>query len=808
MQKKIEHKNLTLPSRKRKAPGSPGESPCWSSGAKTAVGGSVSLNSRIWFTIAQGVITELYHPDVDQANTRSVRFVVTDGEPGGYFSDEEFDADHRAEAAADGVPAFSLTCTCPHGNYRIHKQVFSDPVRDGLFVQVRFEPMGPDADKLRLFLLVDPQMGDKGGGNTGWAGNYMGAPMLLACKNDLALAAVASVPFTSSAVGFAGRSDGLTQLKKYGTLRNEYNWAPDGNVRLCGEIDFRSAPNGEFTTYIAFGSTAAEAGQQARAGILENLEQCRNQYVHEWRERLDTMMPLPVPEGGGGDLYRTSAMVLHVHESKRFRGAFVASLAIPWGFDRGDEDIAGYHALWPRDCMEIAMGRVACGDYTAARRALFYMNCVQKADGSWSQNMWLDGTEHLGAQQMDGIAMPVLLAAALDNAGELDTFDPWPMVSKATGFLLKNGPHTEQGRWEAIGGYAIFSMACEVAALVTAAVFAERDEAAPCAEFLRETADAWNAAIDDYCYAEGTALAREHGVDGYYIRVAPASVIENKPLAKLNITMPNHIPGNRSRRAVDIVSPDALALVRFGLRRADDPRMLATVKVIDATLKHDLATGPGWRRSSHDGYGERAGGEPFEKWGIGRCWPLLAGERAHYELALGHRDEAIRLLRTMSEQTSECGMIPEQVWDAEDLPARQLLNGHPTGSGMPLAWAHAEYIKLLRSLKEHKIWIMPTIVSERYARGETRSDLQIWTERAPRQWITAGKRLRLDCNDPAEARCVLPHDRTHVLTGRSGEPNLHIHSVYLDTRAAKRGDMLKIELTTGDKMRTLNITVR
>jgi glucoamylase len=177
--------------------------------------------------------------------------------------------------------------------------------------------------------------------------------------------------------------------------------------------------------------------------------------------------------------------------------------------------------------------------------------------------------------------------------------------------------------------------------------------------------------------------------------------------------------------------------------------------LLDATLRRETKTGPGWLRSTHDGYGEHADGAPFNGRGIGRCWPLLAGERGHYELAAGNRRDAERLLQTMAAQSSECGMIPEQAWDAEDLPERQLFNGRPTGSGMPLAWAHAEYVKLMRSLQEGKVWDMPPQSVQRYQVEGRSSRIQIWTEREPREWVSAGKQLRVDLCAVAEVRWAI-----------------------------------------------------
>ena len=154
--------------------------------------------------------------------------------------------------------------------------------------------------------------------------------------------------------------------------------------------------------------------------------------------------------------------------------------------------------------------------------------------------------------------------------------------------------------------------------------------------------------------------------------------------------------------------------MRFGLRAPDDPRILNTIKVIDALLKVKLPQGPCWYRYNDDGYGEHADGSPFDGTGIGRPWPLLAGERAHYELAAGNTSGAQELLRAIELSTNGSRLLPEQVWDSADIPERELFLGKPSGSACPLVWAHSEYIKLVRSLKDGKIFDQPPQTVKRY----------------------------------------------------------------------------------------------
>lgn len=793
----IEKHDSTLPTDQKEAPGAPGAKALWTSSAKTAVGTATAQESRIWFTFGQGVLNEIYYPDVDKANTRRIRFLVTDGQD--FFSDEQFDADHHTEQLAAGVPAYKLISICKQGRYRLEKKILPKSVRDTLLLQVQFHVL--DGSELKLFLDIEPHLADQGAGNTAWVAGYKGLRMLVARRASSALAAFASVPIGGAVAGFVGAEDGYAQLQKARRFTTEYNLAKEGNVTLCGELVVKDST--PFTVAVAFGSEPAEAAQQARAGVLGNFDESWQLYWHGWQEMQAKLLPMEAPEGSAHEMYRISTAVLRTHESKRFPGAFVASLSLPWGFARGDEDTGAYHVLWPRDLCETAMGLMACGDGDAGRRALFYLACTQEGNGSWSQNMWLDGTMHWGAIQMDGISMPVLLADQLRRENKLEGYRPWPMVLKAVQFLLQMGPASEQDRWEALSGYSSFTMAVEIAALLAAADFADTEGSHAEADLLRETADAWNDSIDQYLYATGTDLCAKYGVEGYYLRITPREIIENADLNSLEIQLANHTPPAGKYKVVDVVSPDALDLTRYGLRAADDPRMIATAKVVDGELKKELSTGPGWTRSTDDGYGEHADGSPYNGTGIGRCWPLLAGERGHFELAAGRPAEATELLRVISRQTSACGMVPEQVWDAADIAEHQLFNGHPAGSGMPLAWAHAEYVKLLRSVKDGKVYDTPPQTVQRYQKERHTANFEIWTEHAQRTWVTQGKALRMDFNEAATVRWSTDGSPEQIAS--TAAPVLQRHIVTLTLPTSWKNLTVRID---GQQSHTRHLQVR
>jgi glucoamylase len=278
--------------------------------------------------------------------------------------------------------------------------------------------------------------------------------------------------------------------------------------------------------------------------------------------------------------------------------------------------------------------------------------------------------------------------------------------------------------------------------------------------YLRETADAWNEHIERWIYASDTQLARQLGVGGYYVRIAQPEQPEAASPYHGFVPIKNRPPDQTTGEG-QMVSPDALALVRFGLRAADDPRMIDTVRVIDALLKVTAPTGPVWRRYNGDRYGEHNDGAPFDGAGIGRAWPLLTGERAHYELAAGRSDEAQRLMRAMASFANKGGMIPEQVWDGPDLPDRELFFGRPSGSAMPLVWAHAEYVKLRRSLREGRVFDLPPQTVQRYLVEKTTSPHTIWRFNHKSRTMREGKALRLEVLAPARVRWST--DRWHTV---------------------------------------------
>jgi glucoamylase len=776
----------------RFAPGWPGIPPRWTSSAKAGVGTSLTLHSRVWFTISHGILDEIYYPRVDQACTRDLGLIVTDGSS--YFSEEKRHCRFENVPIEPGIPVYQLTNVALDGRYRMEKEILTDPYRNVVLQNIRFHPVDGRLKDYRVYALLAPHLANFGYGNTGWVGDYKGVPMLFAQREGTALALACSVPWGKRSVGFVGYSDGWQDLSQNFRLTWDYTRAENGNIALTGEIELAPG-NDEFVLALGFGGIWAEAGQQALSALLEGYSRIRELYVRDWKNWHGHLLKLDEPQREC-DLYRASMAVLRTHESKDLLGGTIASLSIPWGFNKGDEDLGGYHLVWPRDLVEAASGFLAGGAPIDALRVLRYLEATQEADGHWAQNMWLDGRPYWSGVQMDETAFPILLVDLLHRLfpqalGPLERW--WPVVRKAAGFIVRNGPVTQQDRWEEDGGYSPFTLAAEIAALLAAADIADLVLQSGAANYLRDTADNWNDNVERWTYATDTLLAKQMGVEGYYVRIAPLeSDSAGSPLEGF-VPIKNRPPGAGIQEATHVISPDSLALVRFGLRAPDDPRIVNTIKVIDALLCARLPQGPCWYRYNGDGYGEHEDGSPFDGTGIGRPWPLLAGERAHYELAAGRPATAEALLRVIEWSTWGGRLIPEQVWDLQDISERELFMGKPTGSACPLVWAHAEYIKLRRSLRDGRIFDQPPQTVHRYQVEKRSCTHFAWRYNNKPRSIPCGKILRLEMLSPAMIHWSFDGWRTSQ-DSNTRDTGLGVHSVDLSTEKLRVGEEVNFTL--------------
>jgi glucoamylase len=274
------------------APGWPGLPPHWTSSAKEGLGTSLNPASHVWFTLSHGIFDEIYYPRVDQACTRDLGMIVTDGID--FFSEEKRDTHHEIAYLVRSIPAYRLKNTCLQGRYCIEKEIFTDPRRDAVLQRTRFNPLKGSLGDYHLYALLSPHIGNQGAQNTAWIGDYKGIPMLMAERDGKALSLACSVPWLKCSAGFVGASDGWQDLFQHKQMTWSYDRAEDGNVALTGEVDLLTS-GGDFVLVLGFGTNWAEAGQRALATLLDGETGARQEYIREWQSFQHNMLPLGPP---------------------------------------------------------------------------------------------------------------------------------------------------------------------------------------------------------------------------------------------------------------------------------------------------------------------------------------------------------------------------------------------------------------------------------------------------------------------------------------------------------------------------------
>ena len=718
--------------------GAPGLQPRWTSSAKDAVCTAYAASSKVWFTVSHGILNEIYCPTIDRPQTRDMQFLITDGET--FFHEERRDLIHEFEYIDDDALAVRVRNRDRDGRYTIERGMIADPHYPIVLVKVRIEAEEELLSRLRVYALLAPHLEVGGMGNSARVAEVAGKRLVIAWKDEMSLAFACDWGFSRASCGFVGASDGWQDLKDNFQMDWEFGSATNGNIAIMGEIPPEHTR--EFTIGIGFGEGHHMALAETMGSLAVPFEHHLKRFLEQWH-RVATPMRLAQHAQDGGRLLQISHNVVLAHEDKTFAGAFIASASIPWGYAKSDDDLGGYHLVWTRDMVQTATALMACGRVETALRALVYLACTQKPDGGFSQNFWVNGEPYWTGIQADEVAFPIILAWRLWKLQALENFAVFPFVERAAGFLVRYAPVTQQERWEETAGYSPSTLAAVIAGLICAADLAYAHESPELGRFLEEHADWVESHLEDWTVTNEGVLLPD--VKRHYMRIRPPECGDpyaHEGCGRETVHINNLAPGQKSEfEAREIVDGGFLELVRYGVRAADDPVIVDTVKVIDAVLKRETPKGPCWLRYNHDGYGQRADGGPFVGWGKGRAWPLLTGERAHYELAAGR--DVRPLIAAMEKFASDGGMLPEQIWDEPD--RNGLCWGGPAGSAMPLVWAHSEYLKLLRSAADGAVFDRIPIVEERYARKRgPGSRIEVFkVARRQIQMMAAGKALRI-----------------------------------------------------------------
>jgi glucan 1,4-alpha-glucosidase len=711
---------------------------------KDCLGTARNNDSKVWFTLANGVLSDVYYPTIDNTNVNTLQYIVSDGST---FTDlQTRDTTYTVRLLDQRALDCQVTAIARSGKYRIVTDYLTDPAQNTVVMRVHFEALIGQLANYQLYMRYDPTINGNGGGGSSNAGadnatvdNSTGHAIPVAYDTSTTSTATnrtyaapvysaldASRPFVQVSNGFVGAaSDGLTQLDSSHTLTSLFTEADNGNVEQTAQIDL--SHSGDFVLTLGFGAKQAQAVHAAQTSLSTPFEQLQQRYKAQW-EAYDAQLVQPSPQFSEAlrNEYYLNANVLKASEDKTFTGAEVASLASPWGQAVAANNPAAtyfgsYREVFARDLYEAWTGFYLDGDLATARDLVtFLFNNQQLADGSMPRNSLLNGkaAPDTGGIQLDEASYPLLMAYQLHMT---DATLYQQHIKPAANFVIAHGPAYGVERWEEQNGYSPSTIAAEIAGLVAAAQIAQANHDAQSANIWLGVADDWQRSIESYAVTSNGPLASHP----YYIRLSKTG----DPNAALSYNLGNGGPTLDQRSVIDA---GFLELVRLGLKASNNQAITESLPVVDSTIETNTPSGPGYHRYNGDGYGDSSStGQPWPttNTGTGHIWPVLDGERGEYDVAAGNESQALSLLSTIQKFGSGVGLIPEQDWEDPNLAASPygsdpttasigFIDGQAAGSASPLTWAAAQYVRLLLDIQARRTLEQPEATYQRYVRHQ------------------------------------------------------------------------------------------
>ncbi len=752
------------------APDGPGALSYFDLARKDCLGTAQNTHSKVWFTLADGVLSDVYYPTIDNTNVKTLQYIVTDGST---FTDVQTrDTTYTVQSLNKRALDCRVTATAKSGKYRIVTDYLTDSSRNAVVMRTRFEPLVGKRSDYKLYVRYDATINGNGGGGSGNGGadnavtdTSTGHPLPVSYDTNTKSNAVnrsyavpvysvlaASSPFLQVSNGFVGSaSDGELQLDNNHALTTIYDQASNGNVVQTAQINLAGST---FTLALGFGGTQSDALLTAQQSAQTDFGDLRDRYEQQWQAYDESLIAPPGQFQGVAqdqwkalvDEYYLSANVIKASQDKTFTGAEVASLASPWGQATSADDpnntyFGSYREVFARDLYEAWTGFYLDGDLQSARALTrFLFENQQQADGSMPRNSLLNGKvapDSFGTQ-LDEASYPILMAYQLHMT---DATLYQQHIKPAANFVIGHGPSFGVERWEEQTGYSPSTIAAEIAGLVAAADLARANDDLQSAQVWLGVADDWQRSIEKWDVTTNGPLANHP----YYIRLSKTG----DPNAAISYNLGNGGPTLDQRQVIDA---GFLELVRLGLKSANDPFITESLPVVDATIETDTASGPGWHRYNNDGYGDDAKtGHPWAptNQGTGHDWPLLTEERGQYDLASGNPTTALTLLDMMRHFGSGVGLIPEQNWELPDLAPSPygtdptvasigFQNGQAVGSAAPLTWSAAVYTRLLRDIVANKQLEQPANTYQRYVAHQQQQTQLTVTSPADLSAVTTG----------------------------------------------------------------------
>ena len=738
------------------APGAPGAPSYFDLARKDCVGTAAGTGSKVWYTVAGGVRSDVYEPTIDNTNVSTLQYVVTDGST---FTDLQTRDMTYAVAADPTGMACTVTSTDAKHGFRLITTYITDPASDTVLMHTTLADTPGSSTSLaglHLYARLDAHVNGNGGGgtqnagaNTGVVDTSAGAPVPVVSSTNTVTDAVnrnyavptymalAASSDQAASVGYEGTaSDGLTQLDATHALTS-YASAPDGHIVATEDVTPGSGH--EVTLALGFGRSQAQSVSVARTSVSHSFVLTAAKYLLGWAI-YDAGLKRPSGQASLDRNYYLSANVLKASEDKTYPGAIVASLASPWGqsvpagvTSNGEPSYFGsYREVFARDLYEIFTGLMADGDVATARAAtLFLFDKQQLASGAMPRNSLLNGeaAPDTGGLQLDETAYPILMAQESGLGSDTELWQDH--IRPAADFLVANGPSDGVERWEEQTGYSPSTIAAEIAGLTAASAIAASHGDTARANLYQATADDFQRNIKNW-------TVTTTGPDGpaYFIRLSKTG----DPNAAITYSLGNGGPTLDQRSVLDGGFQE---LVRLGELPVTDPDIQASLAIYDKNISVSTPSGTGYYRygdsaadGSADGYGDcyqpsqdscTTPGAPWPPTdsGTGHLWPVLSGERAESDLADGNTSGAKSLLQSMINFSSGVGLVPEQAWEDPDLAASPygsdpatasigFTDGKAAGSASPLSWAQAQELRLIASLGTGHNVDTPAVTTARY----------------------------------------------------------------------------------------------
>ena len=755
------------------APDGPGALSHFDLARKDCVGTARNRGSKVWFTVADGVLSDVYFPTNDTTNNETLQYVVTEGTKPTDLQTR--DMTYTVVAPDDRSLSCRVTARDKDGRYKIVTDYVTDTEREAVVMRSRFTALKGKARDYKLYVRFDPTLNGNGGGGAGNGGPDSGAiatahghtllvgsdPVTVtnAANRDYAVpvhsALDADTGFAEVSNGFAGgASDGLTQLDAAHALTNFYAEANTGNLVQTARVNLPH--DGEFELALGLADTRDGAIGAARGSLKERFHELSRAYDRTWHRYDDRLIAPRRPKGVSpgrwrplADEYYLSANYVKAAEDKTFPGAVAAALASPWGqaVSAGDPKntyFGSYREVFARDLYEAWSALLVAGDRRTARAMTrFLFERQQLPDGSMPRNSLTNGKPAPDSfnTQLDECAYPLVMALASGLTSKQYYEDH---ILPAANFVATRGPSFGPERWEEQSGFSPSTISAEIAGLVAAAKIARINGDDRSARVWLATADEFQRNLKRWTLTTNGPLNPKP----YFIRLSK----NGDPNADLDYNVGNGGPTLDQR---EIIDAGFLEYVRLGVMAEDDEDLVRSLDVVDATIRRSTDTGVGFYRYNGDGYGDRSSdGRPWapSNMGTGHLWPVLAGERGQFELDTGDVGAAIERLEAMHGTASGVGLIPEQAWEVPDLarspfgtdPTTASIgfeNGKAAGSASALTWSAGQFVRLMRDVSAGRVLDRPRYTTRRYVKNtQQATDL---TVTAPADESAAGSSVEV-----------------------------------------------------------------